>query len=503
MSAGGFLSEGHFPFDPKKADTGNSVSAGEMTDRMKNRYIGDRAFYRKVLMIAVPIMVQNGVSNFVGLLDNLMIGRVGTNELSGVAVGNQLFFVYYLLIFGATAGVGIFTAQYHGCGNTEGVRESFRFKLAANTLLSVASIAIYAFFAKSLIGSFLEGEGDPADAAQTLAVGLEYMHVMLIGLIPVAWTNAYAGTLRDTGQTRVPMVASVIAIFVNLAGNALLIYGYFGLPALGATGAAIATVLSRFVELGVLVFYTASHKERHPFINGAFARFGIPRRQALKFILKALPLMANETLWALGQTVMNRCYSLRSLDSVAAQNITSTLWNLLGVSFLAMGEAVGIIVGQILGRGEAEEAKDHARKMIAFTVALGTMFGLLMMAVSPFFPMLYKTSQAVKSLATGFILIYGALMPLYAYTHASYFTIRAGGNTFITFLFDSCFVWLISVPVAYVLARFTAVDVTRMILIVQSMELIKCVIGGAMVHSGIWAKTLTGSVSGQKNKKSS
>jgi len=462
-----------------------------MTMNMK-KYIGDRKFYRKILIIAVPIMVQNGVSNFVGLLDNLMIGRVGTNALSGVAIANQLIFVFYLLIFGATAGVGIFTAQYHGCKDTEGVRNSFRCKIVTNTLLCIASIAVYALFDRQLIGSFLEGEGNPADAAETLAIGLDYLRIMLIALIPIGWANAYSGTLRDTGQTRVPMVASVIAIFVNLIGNALLIYGFFGLPALGATGAAIATVLSRFVELAVLMIYTATHREAHPFIVGAFATMKIPRRQAVRFVLKSLPLMANETLWALGQTIMNQCYSFRSLDAVAALNINSTIWNLFGVAFLAMGEAVGIVVGQILGRGEMEKAKDHARKMIAFTFALGTVFGILMVVVSPFFPLLYKTSQSVRQMATGVILISGVFMPLCAYMHASYFTLRAGGNTLVTFLFDSCYVWVVSVPAAFLLAHETGLSVLWMLFIVQALDLIKCLIGGAMVRSGVWAKNLTG-----------
>lgn len=454
------------------------------------KFIGDKKFYKMVLAIAVPIMVQNGVSNFVNLLDNLMIGRIGTNALSGVAIANQIMFVFYLLIFGASAGVGIFTAQYFGMGDDEGVRYTFRFKLVINTVLTVLSVAFFLIMAPTLISLFLKGEGTPQDAAETLKIGVEYMRIMMIGLVPVAITNSYSGTLRDIGQTKVPMIASVAAIAVNLVGNLLLIYGFLGLPALGAKGAAIATVISRFVELGVLAIYTGTHSVRYGFIVGAFKSLRVPGNLAGKFILKSLPLMANETLWALGQTTMNQSYSYRSLNAVAALNIESTIWNLLGVSFLAMGEAVGIIVGQILGSGDIDKAKDTARKMRAFTVALGTAFGLLMIAASPFFPMLYNTSAEVKHLATGLIFIYGAFMPIYAYTHASYFTLRSGGNTLITFIFDSCFVWVLSVPTAFVLSRFTGIDVFYMVLIVQSLEIIKGFIGGGMVLSGIWARNI-------------
>ncbi|MCQ2494066.1 MAG: MATE family efflux transporter [Lachnospiraceae bacterium] len=461
---------------------------------MKTKYklIGSRAFYKMALAIAVPIMIQNGISNFVSMLDNLMIGRLGENAISGVAIANQLMFVYYLVIFGATAGVGIFTAQYYGMGDTEGVRYTFRFKLIANAIMTAICIGILLVFSSTLISLFLKGEGKPEDAAETLKIGLQYMQIMLIGLIPNGINQAYAGTLRDIGQTKVPMIASVIAIAVNFIGNLVLIYGLLGMPALGARGAAIATVASRFVELGVLVIYTTTHSKQHPFIIGAFRHFVVPGRLIGKFIVNSLPLMANETLWSLGMTFMNQSYSYRSLDAVASLNIENTLWSLMGVAFLAMGEAVGILIGQKLGRGEIEQAKGDARKLIAFTVACGVVFGILMFAISPAFPKLYKVSDSVKDLATKFIIVYAVMMPFFAFTHASYFTIRAGGKTWLTMLFDSCFVWLISVPTALILSRFTNVGIVKMVAIVQSLEIIKCIIGGVIVHSGIWARNIVG-----------
>lgn len=455
-----------------------------------SKYIGDKNFYKMVLAIAVPMMIQNGISNFVNLLDNLMIGRIGTNALSGVAIANQLMFVFFLLLFGATAGVGIFTAQYFGMGDTNGVRYTFRFKIILNSILTIIAIAILFLFAEPLIGLFLKGEGDPADAAETLVIGVKYMKIMLIGLLPIPFTNSYSGTLKDTGQTRVPMIASLVAIGINLVGNLLLIYGYLGLPALGATGAAIATVVSRFVELAVLMIYTGTHSAQNPFIIGAFKDMRVPGSLAGKFVVKSIPLMANETLWATGMTFMNQSYSYRSLDAVAALNIESTIWNLLGVAFLTMGEAVGIIIGQILGSGDIKKARSDAKKLVAFTVALGFVFGILMIGISNVFPMLYNTTDVVRKMATKFIFIYGLLMPVFSFTHASYFIIRAGGRTGITFLFDSCFVWFISVPTAFVLSRYTKIDVVYMLAIVQSLEIIKCVIGGIMVNKGIWAKNI-------------
>lgn len=435
-------------------------------------------------------MIQNGISNFVGMLDNLMIGRVGTNALSGVAIANQLIFVYYLVVFGVAAGIGIFTAQFYGQGNEDGIRHSFRFKLIATTAVTLLCIFILGFFREPLINLFLQGEGTAKDAADTLAIGEQYMLVMLIGLLPNAWTTSYASTLRETGETRVPMFASFAAVFVNLIGNWILIYGYFGAPKLGAVGAAVATVISRFIEVAILAIYTQSHAVVHTWIIGAFKSFKVPTNLAAKFILKSLPLMCNETLWAAGTTFMNQCYSFRSLNAVAAINIESTIWNLMGVAFLAMGDAVGIIVGHDLGTGDIDHAVDDAKKLQVFTLFCGVIFGGLMVALSGLFPEFYNTSAEIKKMAAQLIVVQGCIMPLYAFTHASYFIIRAGGRTGITFVFDSCFVWFVSVPVAFCISRFTSIDVVTMVAIVASLEIIKDIIGGIMVHSGIWAKNI-------------
>ena len=451
----------------------------------------NKKLYRQLLKIAVPMMIQNGISQIVNLLDNFMIGQVGTNALSGVGIANQMMFVFYLMTFGATAGSGIFTAQYYGNNDWDGVRITFRFKLITNLILSVMACFVFFFGASFLVSRFLQGEGDPADAAATLEIGKQYLHVMVISLIPIGFCQAYSGTLRDIGQTKVPLIASACAIAVNFSGNLILIYGLLGFPALGALGAAIATVISRFVELGVLVIYVATHKKQCPFIVGAFSHFKIPAKMAKEFIIKSTPLLLNETLWSFGITMLNQSYSYRTLDAMAAIQIETSIYNVMMVAFVAMGEAVGILTGQILGSGRVEEAKKNAFKTIWFTVAFGTVFGIIMIIISPFFPLIFDTTTNIRHLATWLIVINGLLMPFYSYTHASYFIIRSGGKTFITMIFDSGFVWLLSVPFAFILSHFTGMPMIWMVAAVQSLELIKCITGGLFVRSGIWAKNIT------------
>ena len=278
----------------------------------KSSLIGDKQFYKMVLGLALPIMIQNGISNFVNLLDNLMIGQVGTNALSGVAIANQLIFVYYLLTFGASAGIGIFTAQYHGTKDTEGVRYTLRTKIVVNIIISAITALVFALFGGEMVKLFLEGEGTPEDIRNTLIIGRSYLYIIIISFLPISFTQTYASTLRETGQTKVPMYASFAAVLINLVGNYILIYGHFGLPALGADGAAIATVISRFIEASILIIYTHTHKEKNPFIEGAYKTLAVPGHLLKKYLVKSMPLMMNEGLWSLGVTILNQCYSYKS-----------------------------------------------------------------------------------------------------------------------------------------------------------------------------------------------
>lgn len=459
---------------------------------MRNRYIGTRAFYARVLGVAVPIIIQNGITNFVSLLDNIMVGQVGTIPMSGVSIANQLMFVFNLCIFGACSGAGIFTAQFHGSQDDEGVRNTFRFKLLICLVLSVVGIGLFSFAGSSLIRMYLQGEGSPADAAQALEYGMSYLKTLLIGLIPFALCNAYSGTLRETGQTLVPMAGGILAVLVNLVLNYVLIFGHFGAPRLGVAGAAIATVISRYVELAFVALWVHIRKDRNPFIKGAYRSMRIPIGLLRSIIIKGMPLLMNEFLWSSGMAIMNQCYSTCSLDVVPAMNISSTVYNLASVVFLSMGNAVGIIMGQLLGAGSSEtEVRDSNRKLIAVSIFSGGVFALILAACSGLFPQIYNTTPQVRTLATTLICVSAVMMPFNAYTNAAYFTLRSGGQTLVTFLFDSCFVWVCCVPLAFGLSRFTAITIVPLYIICQATDLLKCAVGAYLIRKGAWIQNLT------------
>ena len=456
------------------------------------RYIGDKAFYRRVLGIAVPIIVQNGITNFVSLLDNIMVGQVGTIPMSGVSIVNGLIFVFNLCVFGASSGAGIFTAQFHGSNDDEGVRYTFRFKLMICLLLALLGGAVFALKGSALIGLYLTGEGEAATAAGALEYGMKYLAIMLWGFLPFAVANAYASTLKECGNTFVPMLAGIAAVAVNLCLNYVLIFGHFGAPKMGVEGAALATVISRYVELAILAGWVHANRKRNPFIVDAYRSPYLPGKLLKSIIIKGMPLLVNEALWSTGMAFMNQCYSTCGLDVVPAMNISSTLFNLASVVFLSLGNAVGIIMGQMLGAGRSEpEVRDSNRKLIALSISSGVFFGLVMASCSVLFPKIYNTTDAVRHLATWLICINAVNMPFDAYVNATYFTLRSGGQTLVTFLFDSCFVWVCSVPLAYCLSRFTDLSILPLFAICLSTNLIKCAIGAFMLKQGKWIQNLT------------
>lgn len=452
--------------------------------------LGDRAFYRHVLIVVLPIIVQNTLTNVVSLLDNVMVGQVGTLPMSGVAVVGQLLFVYNLAIWGSTSGAGIFGAQFYGRGDMEGVRHTFRFKLLVSTAITAAAIVLFLAAGTPLIEAYISADTSPADAAATLGYAQGYLRIMLVGLIPFGLTQCYAGTLRESGQTVLPMKASMLAMVVNFVFNALLIFGLGPFPRLGVAGAAIATVLSRFVELGIVVVGAHRSTDRYPFLQGVYRSFAIPRTLVKSIFIRSMPLLLNEMMWGSGQAVLLQCYSVRGIQAVAALNICNTIAQIFNEVFLSLGNATAIVVGQELGADRLTGARRTAWRMLTLSLASCVVMGTALAVCAPFIPRIYNTEESIRLLATELIRMAALCMPLYGFSNCEYFTLRSGGKTFITFLFDSCFTWVVSVPMAYCLSRFTGLNIVVIYLFVNSMDIIKCAIGFVLVKKGVWVRNI-------------
>ena len=457
----------------------------------------ERRFVEHTMMIALPIMLQNGITNFVNMLDNIMVGRIGTDPMTGVSIVNSLLFVWNLCLFGGLSGIGIFTAQYCGKEDDEGVRRTFRLQIILAILLVAAGIAVFVNFGESLIGLYLHEDSGGGSVEATMSAALQYLSVMCVGFLPLSLTMVYYTTIRSYGETVAPMIASFISVGVNLVGNYVLIFGKFGAPKLGVVGAAMATVIARFVELAYIVGWAHTHAARVPFVEGA-----------LRSKARCGACMCRQSLRSAASKKACRSFSMKRFGPAGRRHSRSatvcagcrlshpsTFRRRLRISLMSLlSRWDRIIIGQKLGElGEShpDELKDEAWRLTIFSVFLCVISAVLMISTSAFFPKIYNTSDEIRALATRLICVAACFMPFHAFNNAAYFIIRSGGKTWITFLFDSCFCWVASIPAAYFLAHYTQVPIVQMFALVSAIEMIKVAIGWRLVKTGFWIRDIT------------
>mgnify|MGYP000119769635 FL=1 len=448
------------------------------------KLIGSKGFYKMVLAICIPIVIQNGFTNLASLLDNIMIGQLGTLSMSGVSITNQLLQVFNVTIFGAMSGPGIFMAQFYGKKNKEGVENCFRIKLIIGIIIALLAIFLFYTFGQQLISLYLND--NPQDSLKTLNYGMDYLKIMLIGLIPFVITQVYSSSLRETGNTILPMIASVVAVIVNFCINYILIFGHFGFPQLGVSGAAIGTVVSRVIEMSINIIGGS----RNLYLKDAIKMKKVPFDTTKEMLKRGLPLLCNEILWSISIALISQSYSTRGLVAVAAINITTTVTNFFMIVCYAMGNSISIVVGQQLGAGEIERAKGYDLKMVFMNFIMCFTLAVVLFNVSIYIPQIYNTSVEVKNLATSLLKVAACMLPVISIYYSSYFTMRTGGKTFLTFLFDSGYTFVFTFTTALLLTRLTSLPILIIYILVQCIDIPKATLGLILVRKGIWVNNI-------------
>lgn len=455
------------------------------------KFIGTKSFYKLLFIIVIPIILQQFITQFVGLVDNLMIGQVGDSEMTGVSLSNQLLFIYNLGIFGSLAGASIFASQYFGSRNKEGFHEAVRFKWLMALSIFILSTIIFVLFSEPLLKSFItSNDGDSTDPDIVLKTGKNYLMIMIIGNLPFAIKEIYATSLREMKETFFPMLSGVIAILINLLFNYLLIFGKFGFPELKVAGAAIATVISRFVEMILVIVYTHIKRKKYIFFTDTYKKIAIKKSSIKQFLPKSVLLLTNEILWSLGLTLILQSYSLRGLDTVASLNICNTVTNVFLTIGTALGNATAIIIGNMLGANKEKEAKESSLVILGFSVVITLFFSAIMLVCAYFVPNIYNASNHIKELATTLIIIGAIFLPFHSWNSCCYFTLRAGGKVLLTMFFDCIFVCLVRFPIIYILSKFTGLDIITVYIISNAIEASKSIAGYILVKKGIWLKTI-------------
>lgn len=448
----------------------------------RKKWFGSISFYRHVFVIAAPLMLQQLIMSAVNLVDNLMVGQLGDAAIGGVGVVNRYYMIANFSAMGLVAAASIFISQFYGAKDKIHLKMTFRYAIIGVYLIIIPFTVFSLIAPQWIIGFFTK------EIAYHLE-GVRYLSVVAYSFIPMGLTIVIASALRSIGETRIPLYANMLSVFINAGFNYVLIFGHFGFPALGVVGAAIATVIARVVEAAVLI-YVIRRKE-YPFTSKITELLQISPRLIRTITLKALPLVANELLWSAGMAMLLKLYATRGADVITAYSVAGTTSDLFFSLFGGMAGATTIIIGQKLGANELEEARENGYHMLTFAIFLAFVFGFGIFACSFVIPNLYDLTPQTHELATNLIRVIAVMFWIYMMNAECYFILRAGGDTFSTMIMDSCFMWLINIPVVALVAYFTNFNIYLVYIVGQLTDLLKMTLAVTLVRKEKWVHNLT------------
>lgn len=460
-------------------------------------FISDKAFNKKVFLLAFPIVLQGFLTQLVSLADNIMIGQLGSLPVAAISISNRIIFIMNLAIFGSISGAEIFGTQFFGNRDYKNEARIFWMKGLFSFSFGILTIALLTFFQKPLLSLWLH------DTKQNTAAALSYAHEYLTALyfgIPFyCLSQAAVSTLKENGRTIICMESAVFALALNLVGDYLLIFGHFFFPALGCKGAAIATSISRMGECVFVLFWIIIHHNQLPFTDCLFEGLHLDRNLTIDVMKKAVPLMSNEILWSIGLAFFSACYSTRGLAAISALAIVDVAVQIFKTLYTSIGSVISILIGQELGKGKIENAVEKDKKLIVMAVLAALAAMVLSTIISPLFASLYNVDASIRQMAVTLIRIEALLSPLNSFNFACYFTIRSGGNTMVTFFMDAGLTWIIGGPLVYLLSRST-LEIFPLYFLSQLYLVLKIIPMSQYVHSRRWARNLTGQMNREKGR---
>lgn len=442
----------------------------------------DRKFQKTVLMIAVPLMLQQLIVSSVNLIDNLMVGQLGDMALSGVSMANRFYMIVWAGVNGMIASSVIYLSQYNGANDTNHMKQSFRFMIVSSYILCIALFIIAFFFPEMVIAFFIKD-------VEVIRLGSAYLKIAAISYLPSVISLCIASAFRALGETKKPLYISVISVLTNAVFNYFLIFGVFGFPKLGVVGAAIATLIARSVE--ALIYLWMLKVSDMPFKTKVSNLFTFDFELAKRITIRAFPLCVNEIMWSFGMSTLVRSYSHRGLVVNTAYSMSSTISDLFFVLFGGMATASTVLIGTPLGANKLEEAKENAYKLLGFSLILAGVILVLMFVTSYVAPYFYNVSMEAKHLSANFLRIMALFFVLYMFNTSIYFILRAGGDTKSTLFMDSGFMWILNIPLVMLLAYHTNLHVLIVYAIGQSTDVLKACVSYYLLKKEKWVKNLT------------
>jgi len=451
--------------------------------RLRIKLFDDKGFYRSLFLIALPIMLQNLLSSFVNLIDTVMIGQLGTVEIAGVGLGNQVFFLLNMILFGVCSGGGVFTAQFWGKKDIHGIRKTTGLCLTIVILVAAIFTAACISIPARIIGVY---STDPA----VIAAGSEYLRAVAPCFIPFAITFVFTLVMRTIQKVKLSMATTFIALGTNVLFNWFLIFGIGPFPRLGVTGAAIATVIARVLETVILV--SVSYGRKYALAGSLKELFGFDREMTKRYFLIAMPVIVNELIWSFGITAQNAIFARTHTDAIAAFNIVNTLSNLTWAIFIGLGNGCSVLIGNKIGAGEELAARSYASRITRFGPLLAAGVAIFLLPLSRLLPFIFNVDESVFRIIFAMILILAISYPFRAFNMSMIIGVcRAGGDTVFSVFYDVFFMWGFALPLAAVASFVFHAPAWAIYLCLCTEDPLKMILGIWRLKSGKWLRNVT------------
>ena len=443
----------------------------------------DKRFYRLLFSIALPIAVQNLITFMVSMVDTLMVGALGEIQLSAVSIANNLFFVITILMFGLAGGSNIMISQYWGKGNVKTIHKILAIMYRVCLLITGIFIFIALFLPKYFMGIFTTDKA-------VIDFGASYLRIVCIGYLFYSITNCTIMMLRSVKTVSISIIVYTASLVVNSILNWIFIFGNLGAPELGIRGAAIATICARITEFSIVLVFMFIYERK----------IGLKIEHLLKLdkeILKdyvglCTPVLCNELLWAIGASMISVIVGRMGTEVVAANSINGVAHQFVTVFIFGMSNATAVIIGNTIGEGKKEKAKEYAYSIGIFSVVMGCISGLMILLIKPFVVNFYNVSYSTKLIAMEIMTVTSGIIVFQSL--ASNFmmgVLRGGGDAKFVLINDLIFMWLVAIPGGFFVAFVLELPVALVFLVIKCDEILKSLTSIYRVISGKWVNDVT------------
>lgn len=442
------------------------------------------AFYRKMMRVGIPVVIQNIISIGLNVVDTLMIGRVGVDELAAVGSANQYYFIFSMACFGFYSGAAVYTSQYWGLRDVKSIRKVLGIDYAVGMGMTVATVIGGLVFAPNIIWLF-------SREANVIQLGTDYLRIACWSYLFAAMSYAMSYNCRAIQNLKAPTLINGLAILVNAVLNYCLIYGKMGLPALSVRGAAIATLIARILEFVLLVTFIYSRKD-HPLKASPAELFSFERRRFINVIRTALPVVASEAIWALSVAIIYVAYGMLGAAALAVSQVANVVTEFFQSVYFGVGNACSVIIGESLGRARTSVARGQASEALKITMVLNVLMTIVIIVIRQPVAVIYNFDVPTSKLLMEVLLVLAVAMTPKMLDYLLICGIlRAGGDTAFCMIVDTIGNVFVQVPLAFFGVLILKWPLAWVIGLVSMVEVVKGAICYKRYRSGNWINVLT------------